>query len=239
VNECIGLAVIPLDEAEAFHRIEKLDCPLSFLAGQLALRSAIGTTLDRHRLALNPEVRRRDPAAAIHKRELKRLTVGKVGEARLLDCGDVDEYVVATVIADDEAESLLRIEELHDALALADNLGRHSSTTAAAESAAAAGAAAGEAAATTISAKAATVAISAIAPEAAAFFESAAVAVAVLEEPVALVPAATATVAFTPSIETHARQNSLCPNQLEPTRWAATAQPVSGAFCSRTVHSLT
>ena len=37
VNERIGLAVIALDEAEAFHRIEELDGPAGFLAGQLPL----------------------------------------------------------------------------------------------------------------------------------------------------------------------------------------------------------
>jgi hypothetical protein len=215
VNECIGLAVIALDEAEALHCVEEFDRALSFLAGQLALRAAIAAAaaLYRHRLTFDPEVGRRNPSAAIDKREFERLPVREIGKSGLFDSGYVDEHVVAAVIANDEAESLLGIEKLHHTLAFADDLRRHPAAAAASESAAAA-AAAGKAAAAaaTISAKAATIAISAIASEAAALLESAAVAVAVLEEPVPLVPAATATVAFTPSVETHARQKSLCPH---------------------------
>jgi hypothetical protein len=213
VNECIGLAVIALDEAEALHCVEEFDRALSFLAGQLALRAAIAaaTALYRHRLTFDPEVGRRNPSAAIDKREFERLPVREIGKSGLFDSGYVDEHVVAAVIANDEAESLLGIEKLHHALAFADDLRRHPAT-AASESAAAAAAGKAAAAAATISAKAATIAISAIASEAAALLESAAVAVAVLEEPVPLVPAATATVAFTPSVETHARQKSLCPH---------------------------
>jgi hypothetical protein len=108
----------------------------------------------------------------------------------------VNEHVVAAVVAHDEAESLLRIEELHDALALADDLRGHSATAAAEAAAIAAPKAA------TVAESAATAAAS----EPAALFESAAVAaVAFLEEPVALVSSATATVALTPSVETHAR----------------------------------
>jgi hypothetical protein len=117
----------------------------------------------------------------------------------------MDEHVVAAVIADNEAESLLRIEELHDPFSLANDLRRHSATAAAAETAATAAAEAAAIAAP----KAATVAESAAtaaASEPAALFESAAVAaVAFLEEPVALVSSATATVALTPSVETPAR----------------------------------
>jgi regulator of protease activity HflC (stomatin/prohibitin superfamily) len=108
----------------------------------------------------------------------------------------VDEHVVPAVVADDEAESLLGIEELHDALPFADDLGRHASTAAEATASAAAIAAAAESTAIAIA--------SASATEAAAILESAAVTVTVFsEEPVALVPSATATVAPTPSIETH------------------------------------
>jgi hypothetical protein len=117
----------------------------------------------------------------------------------------VHEDVFAAIITHDEAEALLRIEELYDAFAFADDLGRHSATAAAAETAATAAAEAAAIAAP----KAATVAESAAtaaASEPAALFESAAVAaVAFLEEPVALVSSATATVALTPSVETHAR----------------------------------
>jgi hypothetical protein len=119
----------------------------------------------------------------------------------------VDEHVVPAVVADDEAESLLGIEELHDALPFADDLGRHASTAAEATASAATIAAAAITAAAAIAAAAESTAIaiaSASATEAAAILESAAVTVTVFsEEPVALVPSATATVAPTPSIETH------------------------------------
>jgi hypothetical protein len=128
----------------------------------------------------------------------------------------MDEHVVTAVVADDEAESLLRIEELDDALPFADDLGRHS-TSAASEAAtgtaAAESAAIGTTVATVAAAESATVTVRPLA-EPAALSKTAAIAGAFLEEPVALVPAATAAVALTPSIETHTRQLSLCPNHL-------------------------
>ncbi|HKS18194.1 MAG TPA: hypothetical protein VJS63_03160 [Bradyrhizobium sp.] len=51
------------------------------------------------------------------------------------------EDVFATVIADDEAEALLRIEKFDDAFAFANDLGRHAATAAAAEATAPAAAA--------------------------------------------------------------------------------------------------
>jgi hypothetical protein len=173
MDECIGLAVIALDETEAFHRIEELDCALGLFAGQGPLRRPLGA-LDGDRLAFDPKVGRRNPAAAVYQRELERLSVGKIGQARLLDGGDMDENVLAAVVADDESETLLGIEELHDALAFADDLGRHSAacaatSTAAAETSAAAGAAA-EAAAITAS-ESATIAKAASGPESAAIRE--------------------------------------------------------------------
>jgi hypothetical protein len=203
VNECVGLAVIALDEAEAFHRIEELDGALGLFAGQLALRPPLGP-LDSHRLAFDPKVGGRNTPAAIHQSELQRLSVGKVGQTRLLNGGNVDEHVLAAVIADNEAKSLLGIEELHHAFPFADDLGGHpaSAASAAAETSASAAAEAAAIAA----AESATVTESAIAAaEAAAFLESAAIAVTLFEEPVALVSTATAAVAFTPSVETHAR----------------------------------
>jgi hypothetical protein len=123
----------------------------------------------------------------------------------------MNEHVLAAIVADDESEAFLGIEELHDALAFADHLGRHSAAAAATESTAAATAA--ETATVAAEASAATVAISPIRSEAPV--EIAALHVSVFpEEPVALVPATTATVAFTPFVETHARKNSLCPNRL-------------------------
>ena len=148
VNERIGLAVIALDEAEALHRVEELDRAAGLLAGQLALRAAgaagctcaAAAALNRHRLAFDAKVGRRNPAAAIDQRELERLAVSEVGETGLLDCRDVHEHILAAIVTDDEAEALLRIEEFDDALAFADDLRGHSATTAAAAKAAAAAA---------------------------------------------------------------------------------------------------
>jgi hypothetical protein len=127
----------------------------------------------------------------------------------------VDEHVLAAVIADDEAEALLRIEEFDDTFAFADDLRRHAATataetaaatapaaepTACATAAIAAGALA-EAASTAAAIAAASAARAGIA---ATFLESASVSkTCFFEKPVALIPAATATIAFAPSIETH------------------------------------
>jgi hypothetical protein len=215
VDEGVRLAVIALDEAESLHCVEELDGALRLFAGQLALRSALGA-LDGYRLAFDSKVRRRNPSAAIDQGEFQRLPVGEIGQARLLDGRDVDEHVLPAVIADDEAESLLGIEELHHALPFADNLGRHASTAAAETAAIAAATAAESAAAVTAAAESAAIAKApAPASKAAAILESAAFTVTVFsEEPVALVSSATAAVAPTPSIETHAGQISLCHNHL-------------------------
>jgi hypothetical protein len=146
----------------------------------------------------------------------------------------VHENVLAAIVTDDEAESLLRIEELYDALALADDLRRHSATAATAKAATAAAAA--EAAAATAeaitaataetvatataeavaTAAVATATAAAAAAKAIAAAEAAAVTIAAFttEEIVALVTAATTAVPLTPFIETHARLNSLCPQSL-------------------------
>jgi hypothetical protein len=138
----------------------------------------------------------------------------------------VNEHILTAVVADDETETLLRIEEFDDAFAFADDLRGHSATTAtaaatkaaataaAAESTAAATGAVTEATATaTAEAAAITVAatISAAAAEAAAFLEPTLIAVILFEETVALVPTAAAAVAFAPFIETHARPNFRMP----------------------------
>ena len=117
---------------------------------------AAAAALDRHRLAFDPQVGRRNAAAAIDERELERLAIGKVGQAGLLDRRDVNEHILAAVIADDEAEALLRVEEFDDAFAFANDLGRHSAATAAAAAeTAAAAAAAAEATAAAAAAEAA------------------------------------------------------------------------------------
>jgi hypothetical protein len=60
--------------------------------------------------------------------KLERLALGQAGEAGLLDRRDVHEHVLAAVIAHDEAEALLPVEEFDDALGLADHLGGHAAT---------------------------------------------------------------------------------------------------------------
>jgi hypothetical protein len=226
MHECIGLAVVALNEAEALHCVEELDRTAGLLTGQLALRTtaapssravAAATALDSHRLALDSEVRCRDPAAAIDERELERLAVSEIRETRLLDRRDVDEDVFAAIVTNDEAEALLRVEEFDDAFAFANDLRRHSSAAAAptAKTAATAAAAAESTAAataeaiTTTAAEATAVAITAAssaAAEAAALLEAATKITCetlFAAETFALVAAAPAAVAFAPSIETH------------------------------------
>jgi hypothetical protein len=219
MHERVGLAVIALNEAEAFHRVEELYRPAGLLSGELALRPAL-CALDGHRLALDPKVGCRDSAAAVDERELERLSVSQVGQARLLDRRDVHEHILAAVIADDEAEALLRVEEFDDALAFADDLGRHSATTAATKATATAAAAesttAAAVTAATAAAEAAAVAIATAATsaaEAAAFLIAAAEITCeiVFAETVALVAAAPAAVPLAPSIETHAPSEYLSP----------------------------
>jgi hypothetical protein len=126
----------------------------------------------------------------------------------------VDEDVLPTIVADDEAEALLRIEEFDDALAFANDLRGHPATAAAAETAAATAAAE-----TAAAARAAAVAATATAAEAAAITKSAAsgtaatvaallktkfpVLLLAAEEIVAFVAPTTAAVALAPFIETH------------------------------------
>src|SRR5205085_7165405 len=124
VDECVRLAVVTLDEAEALHGVEELDRAAGLLAGQRALRGR-RRALDRHRFAVDSQIGGRDPAATIDERELERLAIGQIGQAGLLDGRDVYEHILAAIIADDEAEALLRVEEFDDAFAFADDLWRH------------------------------------------------------------------------------------------------------------------
>ena len=104
---------------------------------------------------------RRNPPAAIHQSEFERLAVGQIGQAGLLDRGDVHEHILAAIVANDEAEALLRVEEFDDALAFANDLGRHAATRAAAAAAAEATAAAAATVAATAAAAIATAAAAA------------------------------------------------------------------------------
>jgi ribosomal protein L18 len=136
---------------------------------------------DGHRLAFDLEVAGRNASAAVHERELERLALGQAGEARLLDRRDVHEHILAAIIADDEAEALLAVEEFDDALGLADHQGGHAAAAAAATAAKAA---------TTAAAKAAS-------------FESAAAVAVFAAERIALVSSAPAAFTAAPSIKSH------------------------------------
>jgi hypothetical protein len=173
MDESIGLAIVALNEAEALHRIEKLDRSTGFLAGQLTLRARLAATaakvapavtatvaaatgivaarltLDRHWFAVDSQIGRGNAAATIDEREFQRLSVGKIGKSGLLDCRDVDEHIFAAVFTDDETETLLRVEEFDDAFAFANDLRGHAATAATTAAAKTTAAAAAEAAAST------------------------------------------------------------------------------------------
>ena len=202
--------------------LKNLTVPAGLLAGQLALRAAAAARavarraaiLDRERIALDLEVGRRHPAAAIDEGEFERLAFGQAGQPGLLDRADMDEHVLAAIVADDEAEALLAVEEFDDALGLADDLGGHAAAgagaaaaePAAAAAAAAAIAAAAAAAAEAVAAAAIAAATAAEAVAAAPLSESAAAEAAVFTETVALVSAAPAALSAAPSVETHLYQ---------------------------------
>src|SRR5690606_32020523 len=133
VHECVFLAVITSDEAEALHRIEELDRAGSLVAGQLALR-ARSLLLNRDHVANDLQIGCGNLPTAIHEVELQFLPFSKTFETRALYLADVNEHVLTTFVALDEAEALLRVEEFYLALAGTDNLGGHSAaaTTAAA-----------------------------------------------------------------------------------------------------------
>jgi hypothetical protein len=138
----------------------------------------------------------------------------------------VNEHVLAAIVANDEAEALLAVEELYGALGFTNDLRGHAAaaaaataaaeTTAAAAAIATAAAATAEAIATAAEAVAATAEAIAATTVAAATAEAIAAAtvtaattttitaVAVIAEAVALVPAAA--LPAPPSIETHAVQ---------------------------------
>ncbi len=157
VDESVRLAVITLDEAEALHGVEELDRAAGAFAGQLTLRATLCTTETTgagfarftrrrtighgERFAVDDQIGRRHLATTIHQGEAERLTFGQTGQASLLDRADVNEHVFAAIVTNDEAETLLAVEELDDTLAFANDLGRHAATTAAAATKAATAAA--------------------------------------------------------------------------------------------------
>lgn len=196
VHERIWLTVIARDEAEALHRVEELDRTGRLVTRQLALRSRFARCLltllfDRDDIADHHEIAGRNLAATIDKLKFQLLTFGKTFQAGTLDRADVHEHIIATLIALNEAEALGCVEELYDALALANDLGRHAAATGAtaAETAAATTGTAAE----TATAGSATTEAAATAAKAITTAEAAAVA-ATAEAITAAKAAATATV---------------------------------------------
>ena len=159
MHKCIGLAIITGDEAEALHGIEELDRSGRLLASQLALRGfCCGFALGhRDHIADHDQIGRRDLAAAIDQSEFKLLTFGQSFKASPLNRADVHEHIFSAIIALDEAEAFLGVEELYDAFAFANDLSRHTSAAASAATRAAKAAAAGTAAAITAAAEAAAI----------------------------------------------------------------------------------
>lgn len=196
VHERIWLTVIARDEAEALHRVEELDRTGRLVTRQLALRSRFARCLltllfDRDDIADHHEIAGRNLAATIDELKFQLLTFGKTFQAGTLDRADVHEHIIAALIALNEAEALGCVEELYDALALANDLGRHAAATGAtaAETAAATTGTAAE----TATAGSATTEAAATAAKAITTAEAAAVA-ATAEAITAAKAAATATV---------------------------------------------
>ncbi len=113
MDERIGLAIVARDEAEALHRIEELHRAGGLLASALPLRSSRRRALfDSDHIADHLEVGSGNLAAPVNCVEGQFLSFGKADKARTLDPADVDEHVFTALIALDEAEALVRVEEL-------------------------------------------------------------------------------------------------------------------------------
>jgi hypothetical protein len=232
MDERIGLSVIALDEAEAFHRVEELDRAAGLFAGQLTLRRATtateaafawcciavtrGRTIgDGERFAVDLEIGCRHLAAAIDEREAERLALGKSRQTGLFDRRNVHENIFAAIITDDKAETFLPVEEFDDAGAFADYLCGHAATGTTAATAGKAAATAATAAETTTAAAESVATATAEAITAAAAktitatgkataVTTAAAAAAFVTETVAFIASASAAIAAASLIETHA-----------------------------------
>ncbi len=231
VNERVGLAIIALNKAEALHCIEELHRPRCLFTGQLPLRATCATAtgctraciaiawwaaiFNRHGLAVDLQIGRRNAATAINQREPQRLPFGQAGQAGLFDRTDVHEHIFAAVITDDKAEPLLAIEKLDDPGAFTNDLGGHAASSAAATGRTAKAAAAAKTAASTAAAEPITAATAAAAEPVATAAEAITTATktvtttkaaieSALAETIALVFATPATIAAAPFIETHA-----------------------------------
>ena len=136
VHECVRLAILAGDEAEALGRIEELDRAAGTFTGRLALCRSLAARGNDH-LADDRQVARRDLAATIDQLECKLLTFSKGRQASVLHGTDVHECIVAAIFTLDEAEALVRVEELNHTAAFADDLRRRTATTRTAAEAAA------------------------------------------------------------------------------------------------------
>jgi hypothetical protein len=129
VYECIRLAIITADKAKALGGIEELDGAGGPLAGRLTLCEGRFALLCNDHFANNRQIARRNLATPFDQLELKLLALGQRAEAGCLDGADMHEGIVAAILKLDEAEALVRVEELHGAAPLADDLrGRAAST---------------------------------------------------------------------------------------------------------------
>lgn len=167
MHECVRLAIVPHEKAEAFHRIEELDGSSGLLTGQFALRStatitaAIAATgraataaFNRNHIPDDLQILRGCLSAAIHQIVFETLTFGEAGKACTLDRGNMNEDVFSATFLLDEAKALLCVEEFHHAFAGSDDLCWHAVEAATATCAAAATKAASTAAAAIATAKA-------------------------------------------------------------------------------------
>ncbi|MBB4640216.1 hypothetical protein HNQ99_000504 [Rhizorhapis suberifaciens] len=144
MDECIWLPIVALNETETLHCIEEFDRSACLFTSQLALRTAIAPTgatetatfsrgwssalFHRQWLALDLQVGGRNLAAPVNQSEFQGLTFRKARKPRLFDSADVNEYVLAAIVPDDEPKTFLAVEEFYDAFAFAHNLSWHSAT---------------------------------------------------------------------------------------------------------------
>jgi hypothetical protein len=230
VNKRIRLAIIALDKAKAFHRVEELNRACCRFAGQFTLwctaaaaeaaafwpitRVAITwrrpAVCHRQRITFNDQISCGNLSAAINQCELHRLPFGKTGQTSLFNSRDMDEYVFSAVITHNKAETFLSVEEFYDARAFADDLCWHlrSGCAAAAETTAAEAITATAAAAEAITATAATAKSITATAEAIAASAKAAIK-AIISEAVSLVSATSTALTAPPSIKSHALKSSL------------------------------
>ena len=131
MNECVRLAIIPRDKAEALHRVEEFHRAGSLFAGQRPLWRGFALGYGNN-FANNHEVAGRNLAATVNQGEFQALTFGQTFQPGAFNRADVDEHVFAAIFALHKAKTLLGVEEFHNALALANDLRGHAAASTAA-----------------------------------------------------------------------------------------------------------